>query len=261
MRLFQRLDEVYSYREMVFNLVRRDLLGRYKRSFLGFAWTFLNPLLQVIVYSVVFSTIMRMGIEKFYLFLFVALIPWSFFSAALTGGCGSVISQASMVKKIYFPREVLPIAYVTTSFVNMLYCFIVVFFVMAASGLKFNLLALCWLPFVMLIEYVLCLGIAMLTSAITVYCRDMEYMLGIISMMWMYLTPILYPITMIPEKYLPLFMLNPMTPVITAYRDILYYACVPEVTTLLHSLLMGCSVLLIGWFVFERLQRSFAEEL
>lgn len=87
-----RAKEIYDYREMVYNLVRRDLHGRYKRSFLGFAWTFLNPLLQLIVYTIVFSTIMRAGIDKFYLFLFVALIPWTFFSASLTGGCGSVLA-------------------------------------------------------------------------------------------------------------------------------------------------------------------------
>ncbi|WP_352402719.1 ABC transporter permease [Pyramidobacter sp.] len=261
MKILTRAKEIYDYREMVYNLVRRDLHGRYKRSFFGFAWTFLNPLLQLIVYTIVFSTIMRAGIDKFYLFLFVALIPWTFFSASLTGGCGSVLAQGNMVKKIYFPREVLPIAYVTTSFVNMLYCFVVVFAVVAVSGVGFNLRALLCLPFVMLVEYVICLGVALLTSAVTVYCRDLEYMLGIVSMLWMYLTPVLYPISMVPRRYLPLFMLNPMTPVITAYRDILYAAKAPELSTLLHSLAMGVLVLGVGWYVFEKLQRGFAEEL
>ena len=147
MKILIRAKEIYDYREMIYNLVRRDLHGRYKRSFFGFAWTFLNPLLQLIVYTIVFSTIMRAGIDKFYLFLFVALIPWTFFNASLTGGCGSVLAQGGMVKKIYFPREVLPIAFVTTSFVNMLYCFVVVFAVVAVSGVGFNLRALLCLTF------------------------------------------------------------------------------------------------------------------
>lgn len=261
MTTFARLKEIYDYREMIFMLVRRDLRGRYKGSVLGFAWTFLNPLLQLLVYTIVFNTIMRAGIDKFYLFLFVALIPWTFFAASLTGGSSSVLSQGNMVKKIYFPREVLPIAYVTTSFVNMLYCFIVIFAVVFFSGVGFNFTALLYLPLVMAVEYVICLGFTMLTSAITVYCRDLEYMLSILTMMWMYLTPIIYPITMVPQEYLPFFQLNPMTPVITAYRDILYYAKVPEAGTLLHALLMGFAVLGIGWHVFDKLSRHFAEEL
>lgn len=261
MNSFKRLKEIYAYREMILMLVRRDLRGRYKGSVLGFAWTFLNPLLQLVVYTIVFSTIMRTGIDKFYLFLFVALIPWTFFAASLTGGSSSVLSQGNMVKKIYFPREVLPIAYVTTNFINMLYCFIVIFIVVFFSGVGFNFHALLYLPLVMAVEYVICLGFAMLASAITVYCRDLEYMLGIISMMWMYLTPIIYPITMVPKKYLPFFMLNPMTPIITAYRDILYYAKIPETGTLFHTLLMGALVLGIGWCIFDKLSRHFAEEL
>ena len=256
-----RLKEIYDYREMIYTLVRRDLRGRYKGSALGFAWTFLNPLLQLVVYTLVFSSIMRANINKFYLFLFVALIPWGFFSTALTGGCTSVLSQGNMVKKIYFPREVLPIAFVTSNFVNMLYCFIVIFIVILFSGVGFNFIALLYLPLVMAVEYVICLGFAMLTSAITVYCRDLEYILGIISMMWMYLTPVLYPISMVPSEYLPFFMFNPMTPVITAIRDILYYTKIPEASTLLHALFMGAVVLGVGWHVFDKLSRHFAEEL
>ena len=114
------LKELYAYREMIISLVRKDLRGRYKGSVLGFLWTFINPLLQLMVYTIVFSVILRAGIDKFYLFLFVALVPWIFFSSAVTGGATSILSQQDMVKKIYFPRQVLPISYVTSSFVNML---------------------------------------------------------------------------------------------------------------------------------------------
>ena len=104
------IKELYAYREMIFSLVRRDLKGRYKGSALGFLWTFLNPLFQLCVFTVVFSVIMRNDIEDFYLFLFVALIPWIFFSTCLSGGASCILSQQDMVKKIYFPREVLPVA-------------------------------------------------------------------------------------------------------------------------------------------------------
>ena len=125
--MIKDLKELYAYRQMIFSLVKKDLRGRYKGSVLGFMWTFINPLLQMGVYTLVFSIILRNDIDKYYLFLFVALVPWIFFSASLTGGADSVLASKDMLKKIYFPREVLPISYVTGAFVNMLLSFVVIF--------------------------------------------------------------------------------------------------------------------------------------
>lgn len=257
----KRLVELYSYREMIFSLVRRELRGRYKGSVLGFLWTFVNPLLQLCVYTLVFSVILKSNIDKFYLFLFVGLIPWIFFSSSLTGGAGSILASKDMVKKIYFPREILPIAYVTSAFVNMLFCFIVIFAVVLVSGVHISIKGLLCLPIIMLVEYILALGGALLTSGLTVYFRDLEYILGIITMAWMYLTPIMYSVDIVPERLRPLFNLNPMTPIIVAYRDILYYGRVPELGTLLHGLILGIIILVVGFWSFGKLQRHFAEEL
>ena len=257
----QSIKEIFSYREMINAFIRRDLRGRYKGSVLGFLWTFINPLLQLCVYSVVFSLIMRVDRPKYYLFLFVALIPWIFFSSSVQGGSSCIIAYKDMVKKIYFPREVLPIATVTTNFVNMLFCFIVIFGVVIFSGTPLNPLAiLCLIP-VFAVEYILALGMAFFASAITVYFRDMEHILGIVLMAWQYLTPVLYDYEMVPERFRLIFSLNPMTPVISAYRDILYYSKVPDLTTLISALAMGIAVLIIGWFTFTKLKRRFAEEL
>lgn len=259
--MINRVKELYAYREMIFSLVKRDLKGRYKGSVLGFLWTFLNPLLQLAVYTMVFSVIMRAGIEDYYLFLFVALVPWIFFSTSLSGGASCIWAQQDMVKKIYFPREVLPISYVTSQFVNMLLSFIVIFAVLIFSGHSLNFIAILCLPIIMIVEYILALGMAMLTSAITVYFRDMEYILGIVAMAWQFLTPVMYAIDMAPEEVRFVFRLNPMTPVIEAYREILYYGKVPELNTLLGAVVIGIVVLTIGWFTFHRLQRHFVEEL
>lgn len=218
----KHLKEIYDYRQMIFSLVRKELRGRYKGSALGFLWTFINPLLQLCVYTFVFSIVMPNNIDKFYLYLFVGLIPWLFFSGSLTGGAACILNQKDMVKKIYFPREVMPISYVTSNFVNMLLCFIVIFAVVIVSGVGINLRAICYLPIIMIVEYIMCLGGAMLTSALTVYFRDLEYILGIITMAWMYFTPVVYSLDMVPEKLRPFMNLNPMTPVITGYRDVLY---------------------------------------
>lgn len=255
------IKELYAYREMIFSLVRRDLNGRYKGSALGFLWTFINPLLQLGVYTMVFSVIMRNGIADYYLFLFVALIPWIFFSTSLSGGSSCIWSQKEMVKKIYFPREVLPIAFVTSQFVNMLLSFLVIFAVLIISGKGINPIALLYLPVIMVVEYILALSVAMISSAVTVYLRDVEYILGIVTMAWQFLTPVMYSVDVVPEKMRTVFNLNPMTPVIVAYRDILYYKKIPELGTLVQAVCLGMVLLVVGMMVFSRLKRHFAEEL
>lgn len=255
------LKELYAYRQMILSMVRKDLKGRYKGSVLGFLWTFINPFMQLVIYTIVFSTFLKSGIEKYYLFLFVALIPWIFFSSALTGGAGSIIGQKDMVKKIYFPREVIPIAYVSSCFMNMLYSFLIVIAVVLLSGQGINLAAIFCLPLVMGVEYLMAVGMALLSSAVTVYFRDVEHILGIVSQAWMYLTPIMYPASIIQGTYGIVFELNPVSAVIVAYRDILYSGRVPDIKRLGYSFLSGMFILIVGEMVFRKLQRRFAEEL
>ena len=255
------IRELYEYREMIYSLVKRDLRGRYKGSVLGFAWTFINPLLQLLVYTLVFSVIMRNGIEDYYLFLFVALIPWLFFSTCVSGGCTCILAQGDLVKKIYFPREVLPVSFVTSQFVNMLLSFIVVFAVLIISGKGISLIAIAYLPIIMIVEYILALGMTFIFCGLTVFLRDLSNILGIITMAWQFLTPVMYSEDMVPQKLHPVFHLNPMTPVITAYRDILYYKQVPKIGTLLEALVVGTVLVLLGAFVFRKLQKRFAENL
>ena len=259
--MIAQIKELYAYREMIVSLVRKDLRGRYKGSVLGFLWTFINPLFQLVVYTLVFSYILKSNIDKYYLYLFVALIPWIFFSASITGGAASIVAQKDLVKKIYFPRQVIPISYVTSCFVNMLLCFIVIFVVVLFSGIRLSIAGLLCLPVVMVVEYLLALGMALLCSAVTVYFKDLEHILGIISMAWMYLTPIMYDKSIVPERFLPVFNLNPMTHIIDCYRAVLYYGQVPELRSLLSSFVLGLVFLAVGWIVFDRMQRHFAEEL
>lgn len=265
MKLVKNIKEIYAYREMIFTTVQKDLRGRYKGSVLGFLWTFLNPLLQMFVYNIVFSVIMRTDVDQYYIFLFVALVPWIFFSSSMTLGSTIIISAQDLIKKIYFPREVIPIACTTSSFINMLLSFLVVFVILIMSGFGINLRVLVYLPVIMAVEYLLVLGMTFLWSCISVYFRDLQYVLGIIAMAWQFLTPIMYPQSMVidslPPFYLKIWNLNPMTPVINAYRDVLYYKQVPELSTLLSATVLGVVVLMIGYIVFERLKRGFAEEM
>ena len=257
--MIETLKEIWAYRAMIRSLVHKDLRGRYQASVLGFLWTFIVPLCQLLVYTAVFGYILSNGIDKFYLYLFVALIPWNFFSACLTGGASCVVQQQSLVNKIYFPREVVPIAYVTSSFVNMLYCEIVVLAVCIFSGVQFSAAGLLCLPLVMVVEYIFALGITMIISAIDVYFRDLEHILGIVAMAWMFMTPIMYDLSQVPQELIPLFRLNPMTNIVTAYRDILYAGKVPQLGSLGVSLGAGIVFLVIGFLVFGRMKRRFSE--
>ena len=236
--MIRTVKELYNYREMISSLIKRDLRGKYKASALGFLWTFLIPLFQLVIYNFIFSTILRSDIKDFYIFLIAGLFPWNFFSACGTSGASCIVNQENLIKKIYFPRLVLPVSFVTSSFINMLLTFIVVFVVLVFSGHGVNALALAYLPVVMLIEYILSLGLCMLTSALTVYFRDLEYIMGILMMAWIYLTP-----------------------VIVAYQQILYYKQIPEMGNLLHATFLGVVVLIIGYLVFDKIQKRFVEEL
>ena len=254
------IKDLYDYREMLYNLVRKDLKARYKGSFLGFLWTFLNPLLQLVVYTIVFSTIMKVNIDKFYIYLFVGLIPWIFFTTCIQTGAVSIMMHKDLIKKIYFPRIILPISTVNSAFMNMLYSMIVVIATLFISGIGISKYILL-LPVAMVMQYILVLGMVFIFSALNVYFRDLEYILNIIIMVWFYLTPIVYSIDMIPNYARKWFYLNPMTNIIAFYRDILYYKRMPSFSSFIWILLYGTVMIVVGYFVFEKLQKNFAEEL
>jgi lipopolysaccharide transport system permease protein len=254
------LKELYNYREMIYNLVKKDLRGRYKGSVLGFLWTFVNPLLQLIVYTLVFSTIMRINVDKFYMYLFIALIPWIFFTTSILGGTVSIIQNKDLIKKIYFPRIVIPISTVLATFMNMVFSMIVVIFTLFISGIGISYYILL-LPVIMILEFFLVLGMVFLFSSLNVFFRDIEHILSIIMMIWFYMTPIVYTVEMIPEKYKPLFYLNPMTNIIIFYRDILFYKKMPSFGFMGGIFLYSIIMIVIGFLIFQKLQKNFVEEL
>jgi ABC-2 type transport system permease protein len=252
---------IYRYREMLINMVRRELRGKYKGSILGFLWTFINPLLQLVVYTIVFSNIMRMGVSNYEIFLFVALIPWMFFSTSVLSGAGSIIYNQSLVTKIYFPREILPLSVVTSNFINMIYCSVIVLAVVLFYHMNLNLEVWFMLPVIAFIEYILVIGIVLIVSALTVYFRDLEHILGIIIMAWQFLTPVMYPESFVPSQYQAILYLNPMTPIIISFRDVLYYGKMPVVENLVYAFLWSLIIFICGFLLFGKLQKDFAAEL
>lgn len=259
--MLQRIASIFEYRDMIYSLVRRELRGKYKGSVLGFLWTYLNPLCQVVIYSAVFSVVFKVQIEKFYLYLIIGMMPWTFFSTTVQGGANCIRAQAEMVKKIYFPREVIPISFATSTFVNMLFSFIITFLAIVTANWGFQPLALLYLPIVAIIEYFLALGLLLIVAAVTVYFRDLEHIMSVLMMAWIYATPIMYDVSYIPEEFRDAFFLNPMTPIICVYHDILYYKQLPDLNYLIWSGIVALVIFIIGFLVFAKLDRSFAEEM
>ena len=255
----ERFKSIFSYSDMIGSLVRRDLRGKYKGSVLGFLWTFINPLCQMLVYTIVFSVIVRNDLDKFYVYMIVGMIPWLFFDMSLRQGAGCIRYQGDM--KIYFPREVLPIACVTSNFVNMLFCFIIVFAVLFISGVGISIKAVVFLPLIMGLEYLLSLGFTLIVSAGTVYFKDLEHIVTVLLMAWIYGTPIMYSMSIIPENIKWIFKANPMTSIIEAFHNILYWKVLPEVHDIVYALVFGIILVIVGELIFAKLDDNFAEEL
>ena len=258
--MWSQLKEIYLYREMLKNLVSKELRARYKGSVLGFLWTFFNPLLMLIVYSVVFSFVMRVQVENYTMFLFVALLPWNFLASSVIQGAASLVQNGALVKKIYFPREVLPLSVVTANLINYLLSLFILIPALLIFKIKITL-ALTAFPVVLLLETFLVASLVFLVAIANVYFRDLEHIVGILMMAWFFLTPVLYPADYVPEQVKSIFYLNPATPLIEAFRNIFFYGKWP-LWNILGYLTLGLIVLLlVSLAVFNRFQKTVAEEI
>lgn len=260
--MLKEIKTLLKYKEMLKNNVQKELRARYKGSILGFLWTFVNPLLMLIVYTIVFSTILQVRTEgqNFSVFLFVGLVPWIFLSNSIAQCSTVVISNANLIKKIYFPRILLPISAVITNLVNMLLTFVIIFAVIIIMHIQIAPVILL-LPLIIFLQFVMVLGFSILVSAVTVYFRDLEHICNIFLMVWMYLTPVFYPLDYVPKEYLGIYTLNPAAVITISYRDILLNSRMPNMASLGWVLMFSIALLIISYLVFYRLQKRFAEEL
>lgn len=254
------LKELYQYREFFKTSVKKDFRGKYKKSFLGVLWSFINPLLQLLIYSLVFPFILKNNISNYTIFLIVALIPWNFFATTITQSTTSIINNGGIIKKVYFPREILPLSTVTSNLINFLISCIIIVLALLISGVGISKYILL-LPVIIILQYLLLIGIAFILSAITVYIRDLEYFISVLMMLWFYLTPIVYEISLIPKNIQALFQLNPMVAITNAYRDILYYQKMPNLLFLGILLIVCLLLVIVGYCIFKKCKKGFAEEL
>lgn len=260
--MFKDIVKIYEYREMLKSSVRKELRSRYKGSFLGFFWTFLNPLLTLIIFSIVFSTVMRITIPNYSyaLFLFVGLVPWMLLTGAVQQSTTAIIANGNLIKKIYFPRLILPLSVTITNLVNMLLTFIIVLVALLITRTPVTWLYL-FLPLIILAQTLFVLSLSIILSSVTVYFRDLEHIISVLTTAWFYLTPVIYPVEYIPKEFLWGFNLNPMMPVINAYRDVLMFGRIPDMMGLLYVFVFSSILLTAGYFIFNCLQKRFAEEI
>lgn len=251
---------IYNYRELLKNNVKKEIRGRYKNSILGVLWTFLNPLLQLMVYAFIFPLILRTNHDNYTIFVCVALIPWTFFTASISQSAWTVIGNGNIVKKVYFPREILPISVVTSGMVNFMISTLLIIGFCFFYGTGLTVYALFY-PFILMIQYIFQLAISFIISAVTVYIRDLEHFVQIVLMLMMYASPIFYSGTDIPEAFRFIIKLNPVAHLINGYRDIFYYQTMPSLKSLGLLLVLSIIFCIVGYKIFQKLQKGFAEEL
>lgn len=258
--MLERVNEIIAYQDMTNSLTRRELRGKYAKSVLGFLWSFLNPMFQILIYTFVFSIIFKNDMKNYYIFLMAGLLPWNFFSESFSTGAMAINANAEMVKKIYFPREVLVIAEVNAKLINLLLSFVVmaVFIIISQTGFSWHIV---FLPIILFVEYLFVIGCALTVAAVTVYLRDMEYIVNVILMGWVWGTPIMYNIGNINGFFRRILSWNPMTGIIVSYQDILYWHKLPYYKNLLIPFFAALAILLIGELIFLKLSRGFVEEM
>ena len=235
MSIFKRL---YQYRELLKTSIKKDIGGKYKNSFLGVIWSFINPLLQICVYAIVFPLIMRNNIENYTVFMVCGLIPWTYFSSVINRASFVMVENGNIIKKVYFPREILPISLVTSETITFLISTIIIIGFVLLTGVGISWLIIFY-PLLLLAQYILLIGISLIVSCITVYFRDLQHFIGIFLQLLFYGTPIVYSIETIPERFRWILNLNPMTHIIEGFRDIFYYQQMPDITNIFTIIAIG----------------------
>ena len=263
--MLANLRELFRCRGLIETLVVRELKARYRGSVLGFFWSFVNPLLLLLVYSFVFSVVLpgfRGDLEPYALFLFCGLLPWTWFSSALLESSNALIMNGNLINKVQFPAEVLPIVAVLSNMVHFFLALPVLggFLLFYAAPLR--LAELVWFPVVILVQLILSLGLGLLLSALTVHFRDPKDLLANLLTLWFFCTPIIYPMSMLPANGRFLMNLNPFAHLAISYQEILFYdGPFGHWKWLLVLLVASVGLLAVGYMLFDRLRDSFAEEV
>lgn len=245
-----------KYSFLLKELVKRDVSGKYKDSTLGFLWSFLNPLLSMIVLTIVFSFIFGKTIKNFPVYLLCGKLLFDLFAAATTGAMNSIKGNASIIKKIYVPKYMFSVGIVCSEFINFLISLVVLVAVMIVTKAPFYF-SLIYAPIPIFFLLVLVMGVGLILATATTFFTDVKYLYGVLVTLLAYMTPIFYPIEIIPQQFLIFFKLNPLYAAVTSFRDIVLYGVFPSTMTLLYLIAISIVSLIIGILVFKKYQNKF----
>lgn len=257
--MFTLSHVIIRYWDLILGLAVKDLKVRYKSAFLGFLWSILTPLFLALIFFIVFTKIIPMGIDRYPLFLLCALFPWNFLQLCLNSGTVSIVSSGNLIKKVYFPREVIPISVIFSNVYNFLLSLLILILaiIFLGTGIKITII---YLPFVVGCQLIFTLGLLLIFSGLHTYYRDVKYIVEILLLGWFYLTPIFYSITLIAESYRGIYMLlNPMAVFVNLYREILLYGIWPNIHEILYLILSSTLFYFIGILVFKKYEPMFAD--
>lgn len=247
-----------QYKPLLKELVRRDLKVKYRRSFLGYVWSLLNPLLMMCVMTLVFSYMFRFDIPNYPLYLITGQTLWTFFNESTNMSMYSVLQNGALIKKVYIPKFIFPISRVLSSFVTMSFSLAAIVIVMLFTKAPFYWTILLF-PIPLFFLLLFAMGIGMVLSALSVYFRDITHLYGVLTLGWTYLTPIFYPLSALPENMIPVIQKNPMYTYITFFREIVLYGTIPESAMWIKCSVTSAVALVIGLAVFRRMQRNFIQ--
>lgn len=254
------LGELWRRRELLWALTLREIQIRYRQSVLGIAWAVLQPLAMMLVFTVIFSVLLKVPSEgiAYPVFSYSALTFWTFFSGSLSRAIPSVEANEGLIKKIYFPREFFPISSVLSAIFDLAIAFVIFLIIMAYYHTPFTLKMLYVVPLVV-IQTIFTIGVCLFASALNVYYRDVKYALGLIVALWMYATPIIYPMSLIPERFWKFYLLNPMTGLIEGYRNVLVKGVAPQLSYVGIAAAGAVLLFVLGYFYFKRIEMNFAD--
>lgn len=247
---------ILRYRWLLQVLITRDLKVKYRRSFLGYIWSILNPLMLMVVLTIVFSSMFRFDIPNYPVYLLAGQLIFSFYSEATNMAMGSILGNASLIKKIYLPKYIFPVSRVLSSFTTMTFSLVALFIVMIATKASLHI-TIVLLPVVLLYVLIFTLGISMVLSVLVVYFRDIRYLYGVFLTALMYLTPIFYPVSILPQWLKDILFLNPLYDFVDMFRKVVLYGVWPLYTEHLLCLGIAAGTLIVGLLVFKRYQRNF----
>lgn len=255
-RIAASLQRMNQYRPLVNELVTRDLKVKYRRSFLGYLWSLLNPLMMMAIMSLVFSYMFRNDIPNYPLYLICGQTLWTFFNESTNMAMQSIISNGALIRKVYIPKYIFPISRVLSSFVTMSFSLVAILIVMLVTGVPLTWKMLL-LPIPLALLLLFCMGVGMALSALAVYFRDVLHLYSVVVMAWMYVTPIFYPISALPEKVAFFFQLNPMYHYVTFFRELVVYGTIPAANIWIGCIGFSVLALAAGLLIFRKLQRNF----